>query len=296
MDQSVTSLYPVNYHTHSCLDDGIGTLEEYVREAVSKGFSALGFSGHPPLAVQDDDWRMSRDDMPFYFAEIERLKSAYASQIEVYAGIEADYLEVNRELAGSEYRDRLDYLIGSVHCMFHPPSGTYLSVDGPPEEFSALLADLFAGDIRRMAAHYFQLQMRMVREHSVDIIGHCTLLEKHNRGGRYFDSRERWYQELASEFLSAVRESGAAVEINTGAIARGYTDAPYPDEFMLRRCVELDIPLVLSSDAHAVQHLDCWYARSVQLAAACGCRNLRILSHGRWQDMPLSLQLTSVRM
>jgi histidinol-phosphatase (PHP family) len=275
-------MYPANYHTHSYLDDGQGPLEAYAEQAVRLGFTALGFSGHAPLERQSDDWRMTMDALPVYFAEIRRLKERYLGRLEIYSGLEVDYLDDTGEMAGSEYADELDYTIASLHGMLHEPSGLYLTVDSSRDEFGTLLRDNFSNDITAMVSRYYELQKRMIREHEFDILGHCDLIKKMNAGNFYFNQQDTWYQRITDDFLETAARYGTRIEVNTGAMARGVTTEVYPNGQMLRRCGEWDIPLVISADAHKPENLDFYYSEAFAEVRAAGCRNLEILLGGRW--------------
>ena len=63
-----------------------------MRFAITHGFRAYGFSSHSPLPFETF-WNMSKDDMPEYLQEIKRLKQKYSDQLEIYAGLEIDYLD-----------------------------------------------------------------------------------------------------------------------------------------------------------------------------------------------------------
>ncbi len=275
-----------SYHTHCGLDDGHGTMEEIVLSAISKGFTALGFSCHTPI-TPEDDWHMKRDDFPYYLGELKRLKDVYRDRIELYAGLELDYLEGTDELAGSEYAEDLDYTIASVHMMKHEKSGTYLSIDGPIEEFTTLLEDNFAGSIEDFVSHYFTLQKRMMRSHSFDILGHCDLMKKHNRDNRFFDASQAWYQKASRSLIQSAAEKQVRIEVNTGGIARGATKEVYPSPDMILLCGELSVPLMLNSDAHRADQLDFSFAGTEDLLIQSGIKSLDMLEHGFWTTVPL---------
>ena len=61
-----------NYHSHCTFCDGRSTPEDFVKFAISHGFRAYGFSSHSPLPFETF-WNMSKNDMPEYLAEIDRL-------------------------------------------------------------------------------------------------------------------------------------------------------------------------------------------------------------------------------
>jgi histidinol-phosphatase (PHP family) len=275
-----------NYHTHCNLDDGEGTLEEYVLSALSKGFSALGFSCHTPGKLQDG-WHMRTEDFPWYLDEINRLRDLYRDRIELYIGLELDFLEDTEELVGQEYRDQVDFTIGSVHLMRHGPSGKYLSVDGPKEEFNALLQDRFAGDMKAFGTHYFSLVERLMHLHQFDILAHCDLIKKHNGNHDYFDPAAPWYHKAMSHLLKVAQKEHVRLEVNTGGIARGAIGETYPSFDHIVECAELDIPLTLSSDAHQSSHIDYYFAQADDQLVQAGYKTLDVLQHGMWQSVSI---------
>lgn len=72
-----------NYHSHCTFCDGRSTPEDFVKFAISHGFRAYGFSSHSPLPFETF-WNMSKNDMPEYLAEIDRLKKKYSDRLEIY--------------------------------------------------------------------------------------------------------------------------------------------------------------------------------------------------------------------
>ena len=275
-----------NYHTHCGLDDGQGTLEDIVQKAISKGFSSLGFSCHTPFIIEDE-WHMRKEDFSYYIDELYRLKGLYKDRIELYSGLECDYIEHTGELVGSEYAGMLDYTIGSVHAMYHKKSGTYLSIDGPIEEFNTLLHDNFADDIQAFVSHYYTLQEEMIHKHKFDILGHCDLIKKYNFENKYFDQASSWYQKIVHRFIKVVAKHHTMIEVNTGGMARGATKEVYPSPYMLSLCKEYDIPVTLNSDAHQRDHLDFFFSGADDLLVQIGYKSINVMYHGFWQEVPI---------
>lgn len=278
-----TLKYPSNCHTHCYLDDGHESLESYVVQALKIGFTSIGFSCHTPLNSQNDEWRLQAEDYPVYIDEISRLKQKYSEKIEIYAGLEMDYLDDTGTLAGSEFADDLDYSIASVHGMFHKPTGTYLTIDGPVEEFEILLRDNFSGDIRQMVAYYYDLQKSLIRNYTFDVLAHCDLIKKRNTNNRFFDQNESWYQDLSLSMLDEAGKAGTRIEVNTGGLSRGATTEVYPNKLMLHKCAEMGLPLIISADAHNPEHLDYYYDEALREMNAAGCRNIQYLEKGTWR-------------
>ena len=76
-------------HLHTCFCDGKNTPEEIVKEAIGRGFSAIGFSGHGYTDF-DTSYCMSKEDTKKYIEDILRAKES--APFEVYLGIEKDIL------------------------------------------------------------------------------------------------------------------------------------------------------------------------------------------------------------
>lgn len=274
----------VNYHTHCFLDDGTRPLEEYVRQAVSLGFQALGFSCHAP---GDDEWHMKPQDFPYYIDEIQRLKEEFSGSIEIYTGLEVDYLDHSGELLGQEYADQVDYTIGSVHSFWHRESGQYLSIDGPEQEFLTLLEQRFDGSIIRMAEHYFAMQCRLVEEYPCDILAHCDLIKKKNISSRFYDPHASWYRDAAVQLVHTAARKGQRIEVNTGGVTRAGLEEFYPAPWMLSAANEGSVPVVLSSDAHHPKHLNAHFPQALQAVKSAGYKEADVLLQGKWQRVPI---------
>lgn len=103
-----------NFHSHCNFCDGKAPMEDFVKSAIVAGFTAYGISSHAPLPF-DTRWTMRRDRVDDYLEEIRALKEKYRDKIELYAGMEIDYLqeEWNPAIAYFQHLP-LDYRIGSA--------------------------------------------------------------------------------------------------------------------------------------------------------------------------------------
>ena len=68
------------------------------------------------------------------------------------------------------------------------------------------------------------------------ILGHIDLVTKLNRGNALFDEDDPRCRTAALEALHHTDPDATLLEVNTGAISRGYRDTPYPAVFLLRSC------------------------------------------------------------
>ena len=229
-----------NYHTHTVFCDGSDSPEELVLEAIRLGCPEIGFSGHSCLEI--DTGSMSPDGTGKYCAEIQRLKAQYAEKTNILLGIEQDYYS---ELPQKE---SFDYIIGAVHYV--NKDGILCPVDETREQFLKTVEDLYHGDFYSFAEDYYATVADLYRKTRCNVIAHFDLITKYNVGNVLFDTMNPRYVEAADAALDSLMESPAILEINTGAMARGYRKEPYPEQRILKRWLDAGRTVILSSDCH----------------------------------------------
>lgn len=249
-----------NFHTHTTWCDGKDTPEVMVESAIAKGFTALGFSSHAAFPVEDG-CAMAPEKGPMYAAEIRALAAKYAGRLRILLGVEADYIPGETAPERSRYAHLgLDYMIGSIHYVVAPDGGV-VAVDNTPEELVKGIREHFAGDTEAYIRAYFRQEREMVAKFDFDIVGHPDLVRKFNVKAHYFDENASWYREEVEKTASAIADSGKIVEVNTGAIARGWLDDAYPSAGFRALLREKGVKFILSSDAHTAAGLDSAFGR-----------------------------------
>lgn len=254
-----------NFHTHTTFCDGKSTAEEVVRAAIDKGFSALGFSGHGYTAF-DPGYCMH--DYDGYIAEVKRLQKAYQEKLDLYLGIEEDALSLVD-------RRQFDYLIGSSHYLLI--DGKYYSVDSSREASKTCL-ECFGGDAAAMAEAYYRAFCSYIAVRKPDIIGHFDLITKFDEMDEPIFLGNPDYEAVAEKYITEAAKSGCIFEVNTGAISRGKRTTPYPSEKLMYRLKKLDARLILSSDSHHAQTLDCAFDETKAQLREIGFRKLMTLT------------------
>lgn len=254
----------VNFHTHSTFCDGRDTPEAMVCSAIEKGFDVLGFSSHSEMLR----------DPPAYVAAIRALAAKYRGRIRIFCGIEADW-PCPLDLAP------YDYVIGSVH--FLPgPSGTRLAIDHSPERLAGIVRDHFGGDGAALVRAYFAAERDMLAHGRFDIVGHPDLVRKFNAKRPFFDEGAAWYRAELEKTADAIAASGKVVEVNTGAISRGWLDDAYPSPAFRELLRARGVRFVLSADAHAADALDCAFDRYAALSCDGVYATIRPLRNQRF--------------
>ena len=234
-----------DYHVHTDFCDGKNSPEEMVLAAIKRGMRAIGFSGHSYTHF-DDSWCMSEEGTCNYLSTINELKKKYASEIQIYCGIEADY-------HASINKAEFDYAIGSVHYLLI--DGEYIPVDESAEILQQAAEKHCEGDIYRIAEIYYDTLASVVDKTNCDIIGHFDLISKFNENSVLFDEAHPRYISAYQSAADRLLTSGKYFEINTGAIARGYKTKPYPAPAVHNYLRQHGARFLLSGDAHDINSL-----------------------------------------
>ena len=232
-------------HTHTTYCDGKNPPREMIEAAIAKGLRRIGFSGHSPSPCPHEDYAMAVEDVPRYVAEIRALAEEYRDRIEVLCGIEQDVYSPSAP-------EGLDYVIGSVHYV--KTQTGYFAVDIDREDLMRNCDIYFGGDMIALCEAYFAGYERLA-DMKFDIVGHIDLISKFNRDGELFDETDERYLTAARRAVDAMLPTGAYFEINTGAMSRGYRDAPYPSPAIYEYIREKGGRFILSGDTHHAENL-----------------------------------------
>jgi histidinol-phosphatase (PHP family) len=276
-----------NFHTHCYFCDGIGDPEEYVKKAIECNFSDLGFSSHAPLPFPNS-WTMEEKNINEYCKKINTLRKKYKDKINIYLGLEIDYIEDLISPTDEKFYDlNLDYTIGSVHMLKNIKTGEFLAVDGDEDEYIKLITSAFDNDIKKFVHTYYAQIRNMVLHKTPSIVGHLDLIKKHNKNNKYFNENEPWYREEILETLNVIAKNNTILELNTGGKVRGYTNDFYPSNWILAQCRRLNIPIILNSDVHNPEYLNAYFSEATILLKEFNYFKQRILHNGVWENISL---------
>jgi len=281
---------PSNFHSHCTFCDGRSDPEVFVRFAISNGFRAYGFSSHSPLPFETF-WNMSRLDMPEYLAEISRLKEKYAGKIELYIGLEIDYLDETYNATIPFFRNLpLDYRIGSIHflpCRQPLLEKNMMCIDGNYTDFVERINAFYDGNIRLMVKDFFRRSSEMVEAGGFDIVGHIDKVYMNSSRHPDFDISASWYQTPFLELLDLVAEKNLIVEVNCkNMIGKKQT---YPNINSYEELKKRDIPVMVNSDCHYPALVNDGRTETLARLKAIGYRTVRELVGGQWEDVEISI-------
>lgn len=266
-----------NFHTHSHYCDGKKSPKKYARYAREFGLTDLGFSGHAPVPYPPGadsigvGWCTSLDSLFHYLEIINGIKDSSGDGLTIHSGLEIDYIP---HLMGPHHPMfkilNLDFVIGSVHVAGQRSNEKMWTVDCAPEKFKAGLDTIFGGSVEKLVGEYYRRIREMVSLQPPDIIGHIDIIKKNNKALNFLDETAAYYRDAVFETLEAVADSNCIVEVNTGGMARGYTDEPYPSQFIMDQCRTLEIPMMINSDAHHPKKLTAHFDLARDMLVSAG--------------------------
>ncbi len=276
-----------NFHQHSTFSDGKAQPEAYVKQALSLSFTAVGFTEHSPLPFETP-FSLKNKNTKAYLDETDRLKEKYKDQIALYRALEMDFIPgLSEDFDFWRDKLKLDYQIGSVHLV-KPDHGDELwFIDGPnPEIYDEGLQKFFGGDIRKAVKTYYHQINQMVESQRFEIVGHVDKIKMHNKN-RYFTEDEKWYRRLVDETLELIREKDLVVEVNTRGMYKKRSDRLFPDDYTLKRVYEMNIPVLISSDAHQPSELNMLFDYAEKRLLQTGFGAMAFFYNGKWKEKPL---------
>lgn len=256
-------------HTHTAFCDGKNTMEEMAEAAYKAGVRYYGVSGHSHTPVPQDKDFVLPYDMTDYRKKAMELREQYLGKMEVLLGLEWD-------ICSDAVHDGFDYWIGSVHYL-QPENDRYYPVDLSEDIFEKCQDEGFNGNIKDMVQMYFEQVSRMAALNP-PVLGHMDLITKFNERNRFFDETAEWYRETALQALHTVSPSKTVLEINTGAMARGYRKTPYPALFLLKEWHDMGGRIIVTADAHTAEGIVYGYNQAVSLAKEAGFKQAVVLT------------------
>jgi histidinol-phosphatase (PHP family) len=243
----------IDYHTHTILSDGNDTYEEMIRVAIEKGLDEIGFSEH--ICLKPVDWALSLIDIPVMTEQIHDLQAKYKEQIEIRLGIEVDYFP-GREAELKELIESIpaDYVIGSVHF-----------IDDWNFDTDQTLFGKWPND--QLYANYFEIIQQAASSDLFDIMGHLDIIKKF----RVYPETNQ--DKLFEDTIRIIKKHNLVVELNTGGIDRPCAEFT-PSPKLLKMCYNYEVPVTISSDAHAAYQIARHYESAIDLLTSIGYKEI----------------------
>jgi len=237
-------MIPHDYHIHSTFsEDGTSSPEEICRQAIKIGLCEIGFTEHWDVGPYEKNPRFFQPE-PWY-AELERLRELFATELTIRAGIEIAEPHLYPQPAGEVLRRvPFDYVLGSVHFV-----GPHFMFD--ETYFSSQAAD----EVYRA---YFAEVETLLQTADIDILAHLDLPVRTTKPIFGYDPAR--YEDQVRRILRMVVDRGLALDVNAAGLRKTAQNL-MPDPLILKWYAEMGgVRLTLGSDAHVASqvglHLD----------------------------------------
>ena len=250
-----------------------GEIEDYAAQALKRNLRGIVVTCHNP--TPHNWWHcMEMTDLPEYFERIERASKAFAGQVEVLPGIEADWLpELEPYLREELPRHPYHHVLGSVHCQI----GAYR------EEF-------WNGDMIEYQKTYFENLARAAETGLFDTISHPDLVK--NESPKTWNVEAVW--PAIESALDRIANTGVAMELNTSGVLKSVREMN-PGSRILRAMQKRNIPVVIGSDAHTPARVGDGWKDALAMCENAGYTHVSNFVERKRRDILISDARASLR-
>lgn len=265
-----------NLHTHSTFCDGKDSLDEIVKYALSNDISNLGMSSHFNNYFFESI-ALDNESVKEYIRTIRNVKN---KNLKIWVGIEMEY---GSDI--SKLKNDLDYVIAGVHYL--KCDGKNYQLDNSEEELRILLSEYFGNDFLKLSKLYYKLVSELATNKNVDIIAHLDLITKFNENEEFINFSNPRYLNYAYECVDKIIANNKIIEINTGAMARGYRSSFYPNEYILKYIAKKKGKICLSSDCHDITKIYFGFKDVIKKLIDIGFEEIYLFNNNIFMPYPL---------
>jgi histidinol-phosphatase (PHP family) len=116
-------------------------------------------------------------------------------------------------------------------------------------------------------------------------VGHLDKIKMYNRN-RFFSEEESWYVKLVEETLDLESSAGCVIEVNTRGIYKKRSDTLFPGKEILKKILQRNIPVTITSDAHKPQELSLGFEQARNLLIELGFKSTWLMTGSGWKEVP----------
>lgn len=223
-----------NYHTHTWrCNHATGREEDYVRNALGRGFEILGFSDHTPYVFPEgyySHFRMKMDQFADYCNTVRLLQKKYADQIRIPLGLELEYYPALFPKLLPILQDAgIEYLLLGQHFVGNEMGEHY---SGSP-----------TGDVG-ILKRYCHQSMEAMNTGLFTYFAHPDLI--------HFKGDEAVYRKEMRQLCREAKSCGLPLELN---MLGKWSGRHYPNPVFWKLAAEESCDVILGCDAHAPEHL-----------------------------------------
>ncbi|MFX1238221.1 MAG: histidinol-phosphatase HisJ, partial [Promethearchaeota archaeon] len=264
-----------DWHTHNELcRHAVGILEDYVKNAIDRKLDTIGFNDHFPYEfykgienIPHEEYSMKLKEIKQYLKNANELREKYKDKITIKIGFEVEYIESQVNILNDHFREyvsELDYVYGSIHIL-NSERGLWPMDDN---RFMEVFDKIGIDDVY---SQFYELNRKMIssKDFDFDIVSHFDLPKKFNKKPKKKDN----FLEQVSKTLELIKKRDLTMEINTSGFRKDVKEQ-YPSNEIIKIMHNLDIPVLLGSDAHAPEEVGWEFERMIKILKDIGYTRL----------------------
>lgn len=251
-------------HTELCPHGNGDSTALMVEKAIDLGFTRYSITEHAPLPkgfLADEKFQMefclSEEELSRYFELCSKLKKKYENKIEIFLGLEIDYIHEYKDYIVDlldQVNEYLDDSLLSLH--FLKGKDGYCPFDYSPEEFQEGLVSYY-GSTEAVHRQYWSEIRAMIcanlGRHKPTRLSHLGLIYKYYR--HFPIHLNNFGRAFLMDIFKEIKARNYTVEYNVAGLNNENWNKPYCTSDMVDLCKELKIPLVYGSDGHNIQNV-----------------------------------------
>lgn len=230
-----------NYHTHTprCKHALGNSIFEYANKAYEGGLEILGFSDHAPFPDYDFGNRMDYVELQDYFAEVDKVKEMYQDKMQVYKGLEIEYLP--KYCQGQNY---YEYLLTKCNCEYLL-LGEHFFVDK-----TNTMHNIYTLDDQELILSYAKALADGMKTGYFAIVAHPDLFGVHN-----FPWNDI-YDKACDLIIDTALATNTILEFNANGFRRGIEKRcdevryMYPWSHFWNNVKDSGVRVIIGSDSH----------------------------------------------
>ncbi|MCJ1468881.1 histidinolphosphatase [Pseudocyphellaria aurata] len=280
---------PFSHHSHSgqFCSHGKNTLEEIVQGAIKRKMQVLALTEHMPReqddlypeeieALQTQDTLVELFDA--YVTEAARLQTKYAPEIEIFIGLEIDWIRPSsmRWIHSLLEMRRFDLFIGSIHHVHTIP------IDYNREMYVEARGRS-GGTDKQLFEDYFDLQLEMLRALRPPVVGHFDLIRLKSDDPNADCLRWDDVRQKISRNLDFIISYGGLLELSSAALRKGLSE-PYPAKSICQMYITKGGQFTVSDDCHSVGQIGANYSQLLEFAKETGIETWNYLKRNSFSN------------
>jgi histidinol-phosphatase (PHP family) len=266
-----------DWHTHNKMcHHAVGTIEDYIQKAILLNLRTIGISDHFPYDYLNNieripyhEYAISLPEIDNYITTTENLRDKFKEDIIVRIGFEIDYFKNQESLLNnhlSHIKEKLDYILASIHILnFVDGRGAWGFDD------SRFRKDYEYYGVDKVFMFYYKTLQKLnsSNEFDFDIIAHFDLPKKF----KDFPENRKEVNNEAMKSLELIKKRDVVVEINTSGLRKECKEQ-YPSIQIIQEMFDLDIPILLGSDAHKPDDVAWKFKKTLKMLKKIGYTQL----------------------